>query len=150
MRAAGQDVANRKRPWYVRYVTVLAVFILITTNAIFSLEYPAAGAKELVKFAPAVYSTAHRQYLSKRCAWLLRELVIGDGFTRLEQGEIAWAANHALEEFEMVDKAIRLGSPKDDKYKIKDGANLFSTKHNAIMYEVRDQSRGAGRGRRRG
>lgn len=149
-----QEILYKRRPWYLKKRTFLIAFVVLPAFAIFSLEYPASGAETLVQFAPAVHLATHRQYLAKHCGLLIRELVLGDGMTRLRAEvrlgsadvllrrcpiltrrglqEIAWYIKWAVERFDRVDKAIRLGGDMGNDV----GADSYSKKQNSVMYEV--------------
>eukprot|EP00961_Rhodomonas_salina_P038043 511455-Rhodomonas_salina.2 len=65
--------------------------------------------RELVALAPILNQVARRLFLTRSCAHLSRELVLADGFSRMDQAETASALRYFIDELNRADQVVQHG-----------------------------------------
>jgi len=85
----------------------------------------------LAALAPTINQGSRRLYLTRAVVYLSRELVLNDGFGRMDHSEIAAWLKHFLQQLQRSDEALRVGFDLE----IGEGADQHNPHHNEIMYK---------------
>uniref|UniRef100_A0A7S0MTS2 TmcB/TmcC TPR repeats domain-containing protein n=1 Tax=Cryptomonas curvata TaxID=233186 RepID=A0A7S0MTS2_9CRYP len=129
-----RTLTAQKCPWYVRrpvHFVSLAVMLFL---CIISVLYPARNVDDLVNIPAKQNQAGRRRFLHLACVHFARELVLYDGFSRLNAPELVAALQWSLYELRESDKAVRLGGTLGV---IKGSeAGLGRTDHNSFVYST--------------
>lgn len=80
---------------------------------------------------PTTNQAGRRRYLTRACAHFARELVLDDGFARMDKATLHGALAWHLGELRASNRAVRLGKALG----VTEGADWRNPEHNAIMYQ---------------
>jgi len=119
-----------ERGFFLQTTVYVGVFtVLLGFNLLFHL-YPARTIGDLVNLAPMIDMASRRVFHTLALAHLSRELVLGDGFSRLTKESLVGAIDDISGRLEDANHAIRFGGSLG----IKTGADARNEEHNRIMY----------------
>eukprot|EP00286_Rhodomonas_abbreviata_P001214 CAMPEP_0181288294 /NCGR_PEP_ID=MMETSP1101-20121128/256_1 /TAXON_ID=46948 /ORGANISM="Rhodomonas abbreviata, Strain Caron Lab Isolate" /LENGTH=1714 /DNA_ID=CAMNT_0023392407 /DNA_START=283 /DNA_END=5427 /DNA_ORIENTATION=- len=124
-------VSVRFKAWQSRIDLTTIILLIIIGLCIISTLFPTRSLGSITDMAPMVDMAGRRHYMVQECIFLARELIFGDGFSRMTQQEIAGHLNLSLEKFKRMHQAVRSG----DDLGIHVGADDRYPVHNQIMYQ---------------
>ena len=122
-------------PWYSQsraHVLSLVVMLLL---CVLCTVYPSRNLDALVNAPKKANQANRRRFLQMAAVHFTRELVLADGFSRLNSSELAAGLRWALDSLQAADNAARLGGSLGVGAGGDVGIN--SEEHNHWMYDVR-------------
>lgn len=122
---------ERSRPMVSKPSTTICMLALVIALCALSSAYPSRELGELASLAPTINQSSRRLFLSRAVIYLVRELVLDDGFARMDILDITQWLELFTTELKRSDNALRLGHDLN----IGHGADYHNPQHNDIMYE---------------
>mmetsp|Transcript_39743 Transcript_39743/g.81397 ORF Transcript_39743/g.81397 Transcript_39743/m.81397 type:complete len:320 (+) Transcript_39743:140-1099(+) len=129
-----KDALQKRQHWFSRRPVYALSLALMLGLCLLSILYPARVVNDLVNLGPTTNQGGRRRYLMRACVHYARELVLDDGFSRMDKATITGALAHHLAELRTANDAVRLGGFLN----VTEGADFRTGRnkdHNNIMYE---------------
>lgn len=127
--------STRFRSWHTRFDFSFVVLLLVLAMCIFSTVYPTRTLPDIQDMAPMIDFAGRRHYQLQVCAFLARELVLDDGFSRMTHEQLAGQLSLCLERLRVTYDAVRLGNAGQGVHNaIRVGADDRFSDHNQVMY----------------
>lgn len=126
-----KSLLHRRQAWFSRRPVYIAFLTAMLALCLFSILYPARVVPDITNLGPITNQAGRRRYLVWACAHLSRELVLADGFARMDKATIHGALAWHLQALRESNRALRLGHALG----VRHGADWHNQEHNDIMYE---------------
>jgi len=123
-------VIKARQQWHSRVEVYVAAAAVVLAICVLSMAYPARNIAAIVNQAPTTNQAGRRRFLVRSCCHFARELVLDDGFSRMDKSWTASALRFHLEELKTADRAVRMGNELD----VSLGADFRNKEHNVVMY----------------
>jgi len=127
-----EETLARRKGWKNQPITYVFATAAVLVLCVMSIIWPARTTSILADLAATTNQAGRRRYLVRSCVHYTRELVLNDGYSRMDRIELSTALRFYLQEFKDAHKAVRLGGDKN----ISVGADDRSELHNSIMYDA--------------
>mmetsp|Transcript_88598 Transcript_88598/g.235788 ORF Transcript_88598/g.235788 Transcript_88598/m.235788 type:complete len:780 (+) Transcript_88598:387-2726(+) len=91
-------LVTQRRPWYAQRPVHVVTLAIILSLCIVSVVIPSRNISAMVNIPAKRNQAGRRRFLHRACVHFARELVLGDGLSRLNSAELAAALRWSLEE----------------------------------------------------
>lgn len=122
-------------PWYSNNRAHILSLVIMLLLCVLCTVYPSRNLDALANAPKKANQANRRRFLHMASVHFARELVLADGFSRLNTSEVAVALRWALDSLQAADNAARLGGSLGVGAGGDIGIN--SEEHNRWMYNVR-------------
>mmetsp|Transcript_17439 Transcript_17439/g.48149 ORF Transcript_17439/g.48149 Transcript_17439/m.48149 type:complete len:1292 (-) Transcript_17439:986-4861(-) len=129
-----EALIEQRRPWYAQRAVHFVTLLIMLVICILSIVYPSRNIDTMVNMPAKRNQAGRRRFLHRACVHFARELVLGDGFSRLNSSELAAGLLWSLEELRAADDAVRLGGSLGVTTGSDQG--LGGVDHNNFVYSV--------------